>query len=102
MEPVCSADELDDGDVEGFEVDGEEVLVAKVDGEFYVMGDVCTHQRCLLSDGWVEGEEVVCPCHSAKFDLETGEATRPPATEPEPTYDVTVEDGTVKVDVGAG
>ncbi|MDY6766489.1 MAG: non-heme iron oxygenase ferredoxin subunit [Candidatus Nanohaloarchaea archaeon] len=102
MPEVCAADDLDDGDVEGFEVDGEEILVAKVDGEFHAIGDVCTHQRCLLSDGWLEGDEIVCPCHSAKFDLETGEATRPPATEPEPTYDVMVEDGAVVVELEGG
>lgn len=99
MKEVCAADDLGDGDVAGFEVDGEEILVAKVDGEFYALGDVCTHQRCLLSDGWLEGKDVVCPCHSSKFDLETGEPDRPPATEPEPVYDVTVEDGKILVDV---
>ncbi|MDY6761809.1 MAG: non-heme iron oxygenase ferredoxin subunit [Candidatus Nanohaloarchaea archaeon] len=102
MPEVCSVDELEDGDVEGFEVDGEEVLVANVDGEFYAIGDVCTHQHCLLSDGWLEDGEVVCPCHAAKFDLESGEPTRPPATEPEPTYDVDVEDGTVVVTLESG
>ncbi len=102
MPEVCAADEFDDGDVAGFEVDGEEILVAKVDGEFYAIGDVCTHQRCLLSDGWLEDDEIVCPCHAAKFDLDTGEPTRPPATEPEPTYTVTVEDGAVVVDLEDG
>ncbi|MDY6768840.1 MAG: non-heme iron oxygenase ferredoxin subunit [Candidatus Nanohaloarchaea archaeon] len=97
MKEVCSVDDIGEGEVEGFEVDGEEILLARVDDEFYALGDVCTHQRCLLSDGWLEDSAVVCPCHSSKFDLETGEPDRPPATEPEPVYDVTVEDGTVMV-----
>lgn len=99
MHEVGEADEFEDGDLKGVEVDGTAVLVAKVDGAFHAIGDVCTHAHCHLSDGWTEGSEVVCPCHSAKFDLETGEATRPPATEPEPTFDVIVEDGTVYVAV---
>lgn len=99
MKAVCDADDIEEGAVRGFEVNGEEILLARIDGELYALGDVCTHQRCLLSDGWLEGEEVVCPCHSAKFDLETGEPTRPPATEPEPVYDVAVKEGTVFIDL---
>ncbi len=95
---VGEADAFDEGDLEQVDVDGDPVLVTKVDGEFFAIGDVCTHAQCHLSDGWVEGSEVVCPCHHAKFDLETGEATRPPATEPEPTFDVAVDDGTVYVE----
>lgn len=99
MQAVCDGDAIDEGEVEGFEVGGKEILVARVDGELHALGDVCTHERCLLSDGWLEGRDVVCPCHSSKFDLETGEPDRPPATDPEPVYEVVVEDGTVYIDL---
>lgn len=99
MEKVAAVDDIPEGGVEGFEVDGHEIMVARVDDEFYALADECTHQRCLLSDGWLEGTDVVCPCHSSKFDLETGEPDRPPATEPEPTYEVAVRDGDVYVAV---
>jgi nitrite reductase/ring-hydroxylating ferredoxin subunit len=99
MEDVLEADELDDGEVVGVTVNGEDVLLARVDGEFYAIGDICTHEHCHLSDGWLEDNEVVCPCHHAKFDVRTGEVTRPPAKEDEPAYSVTVEDGTVHIAV---
>lgn len=99
MEKVAESDAVGDGDVAGFDVDGTEVLVARVDGDLYAIGDECTHQRCMLSDGWLEGQDVVCPCHSSKFDLETGEPDRPPATEPEPTFDVEERDGAIYVDL---
>lgn len=99
MEAVADVEDVPPGELISVEVDGEKVLVANVDGTFYALGDVCTHQHCLLSDGWLEGTDVVCPCHSSKFDLESGEPDRPPATEPEPTYDVVVEDGTINLDV---
>lgn len=93
MQKIGAVDDLADGEMMQVEVDDEAVLVANIDGEFVAIGDVCTHAHCHLSDGWIEDEEVVCPCHHAKFDLETGEPTRPPATEPEPTFDVVVDDG---------
>lgn len=99
MQEVAQVDDVPEGELISVEVDGEQVLIANVDGEFYAIGDVCTHQHCLLSDGWLEGKDVVCPCHSSKFDLESGEPDRPPATEPEPTYDIVVEDGVIKLDV---
>lgn len=97
MEPVADADDLDDGDVTQVTVDGEKVLLAKVDGAFHAIGDICTHAHCHLSDGWLEGREIVCPCHHAKFDVATGDVTREPAEEPEPTFTVEVRDGQVYV-----
>lgn len=99
MEPVLDEGELDEGEIVGVEVDGENILVANVDGEFFAIGDICTHEHCHLSDGWLEDREVVCPCHHAKFDVESGEVTRPPAKEDEPTYSVRVEDGKVYVNI---
>ncbi|MFB6265890.1 MAG: Rieske (2Fe-2S) protein [Candidatus Nanohaloarchaea archaeon] len=99
MQEVCSVDDIGEGEMKGFEVGGEEVLVAKIEGEFYALGNVCTHQKCALSDGWLEERSVVCPCHSAKFDLATGEVERPPADEPEPTYEIETRDGKVLVDL---
>lgn len=98
MEEVASVDDLEDGEVVGVEVAGESILLAKVDGEFYAIGNICTHEHCHLSDGWLEDNEVVCPCHHAKFDVTTGEVTRPPAKDDEPAFEVTVEDGTVFID----
>lgn len=98
MQPLIDTDEIEDGEVVGVEAGDENILLAKVDGEIHAIGDVCTHEHCFLSDGWLEGEEVVCPCHHAKFDVTTGEVTRPPAKEPEPTYTVVVKDGTVYLD----
>lgn len=100
MEEVLSVDDVGDGEVVGVEVGEENVLIARLEDEFYAIGDICTHEHCHLSDGWLKDKEVVCPCHHAKFDVTRGEVTRPPAKEDEPTFDVTVEDGKVYVDMG--
>ncbi|MCJ7478748.1 MAG: non-heme iron oxygenase ferredoxin subunit [Candidatus Nanohaloarchaeota archaeon QJJ-7] len=102
MQEVCSVDDLGEGEVEGFEVEDTKILIARVDGGFYSLDDVCTHAQCSLSDGWLEDRSVVCPCHSAKFDLETGEVKRSPADEPEPVHKVTVEGDRVMVELSDG
>jgi glycine betaine catabolism B len=73
------------------QVDGERVCVANVDGKYYAINNVCTHEGGPLADGILEGYEVECPWHQSHFDLRTGEVRSPPASEPEPTYEVKVD-----------
>src|SRR6188472_3698685 len=75
------------------QVDGESVCIANVDGKYYAINNICTHEGGPLADGNLEGYEVECPWHGSKFDVRTGEVTNPPANEPEPAYEIKV-DGT--------
>ncbi len=79
------------------DVDDIAVAVFNVDGEYYAIEDVCTHDGSELTGGCIEGEEVICPRHGARFNLRTGEALTPPAYEPVPTLPVRVEAGMVQV-----
>jgi nitrite reductase/ring-hydroxylating ferredoxin subunit len=94
---VADAAELAEGALRSVEVDGRPVLLAKVGGAIYAIGGVCTHQHALLAEGDLDGEVVTCPLHMSGFDVRTGEATSPPATEAVPVYDVRVEGGKVLV-----
>ncbi|WP_326731645.1 bifunctional 3-phenylpropionate/cinnamic acid dioxygenase ferredoxin subunit [Streptomyces phaeochromogenes] len=62
---------------------------------YYALDDTCTHGRASLSDGWIEGGEVECPLHSARFCLRTGEAQCMPATIGMRTHRVEVRSGAV-------
>ncbi len=73
------------------QVDGENICVANVEGKYYAIGSVCTHEGGPLVDGTLQGYEVECPWHNSRFDVRTGEVTSPPADEPEPSYDVKVD-----------
>jgi len=73
------------------QVDGENICVVNVDGNYYAIGSICTHEGGPLADGTLEGYEVECPWHNSKFDVRTGEVTNPPANEPEPSYEVKVD-----------
>ncbi len=80
------------------EIDGVAVAVFNVNGSFYAIEDVCTHDGGNLVEGELLGHEVECPRHGARFDVRSGAATRMPAFEPTPTYAVKVEQDNVLVE----
>ena len=78
--------------------DGTIAAVFNVDGKLYAIEDVCTHDGTVLTSGTpIEGDEIVCPRHGARFCVRTGEALSPPAYEPTATFPVKVEGGKVYV-----
>ena len=82
------------------EVEGEEIVLANVDGEIYAFGGECTHKGGPLGEGLLEGDEVECPFHQGRFNVKTGEAVQEPPTEPIPTYQVQVEGDDIRVAKG--
>ena len=95
---VAQVDDLEPGSMMMVEVDGKPVLLANVDGEFYAVSDLCTHEEYNLSEGSLDGCEVECPGHSAFFDLKTGDVIDGPAMDPLETYSVQIEDGAVFIE----
>ena len=80
------------------EVDGVKVAVAVVDGVVLAVDDECTHMRCSLSAGELEGASVVCPCHFGRFDLRTGEVLAGPPDRPLRTWRASLVDGALELD----
>ena len=68
-----------------------------VDGVIHACDNWCNHQRYRLSAGDVDGEEVRCDLHGSKFNVVTGEATNPPATEPMKIFEVRLEGSDVLI-----
>ena len=73
------------------------VAVYNIDGEFFAIEDVCTHDGGGLAGGVVEDHQVICPRHGARFCLRTGKALTPPAYEPVKSHLTRVVDGYVEV-----
>jgi 3-phenylpropionate/trans-cinnamate dioxygenase ferredoxin subunit len=94
---VGAVDEIQSGGVRVVDVDGAEVALFNIDGTFYALADICTHDGGTLADGTVEGHEIECPRHGARFDIRTGKVTAPPAYEAVSTYPVRVVNGRVQV-----
>ena len=82
-----------------FQIGDHEVAVCNVNGEFYAIDDLCTHDGGSLDQGELDGEEIECPRHGARFDVRTGAATQLPAFEPVETHRVRVEGDAVQVGV---
>ena len=81
-------------------VDDIPIAIFNVNGEYYAIGDTCTHEDFSLSEGEVFDDATVeCALHGSRFDLRTGEALSLPATGSAGSYQVWVEDGIIKVEV---
>jgi len=96
---VASTEEIPPGGRKAAVVDDVPVLVLRVGDNFYCIEDVCTHDGQPLTDGPLEGVQITCPRHGAKFDVTNGAALCMPAFEAVPTYEVKVTDGDVYVSV---
>ena len=79
------------GTARSYPIEGLEILICNVDGSFYGIEDVCTHDGAPLDQGSLEGKCIVCPRHGATFDVETGEALTLPAVVPVMRFDVHVD-----------
>ena len=90
---VAKVGDLTDNTMINIIAGNEEILLAKVDGEYFALEDACTHAFGMLSDGDLHSDtcEVQCPIHEGRFDLRTGMATAEPAEEPVPAYEVRIE-----------
>jgi 3-phenylpropionate/trans-cinnamate dioxygenase ferredoxin component len=85
--------------VRGIVADGKEILLINMGKNFTAIGNKCTHMGCRLSGGKIDGETIRCPCHGSMFNVRTGQVVRGPATRPEPTYTVAVENGEILIDI---
>ncbi len=89
---VCTTSEIADNTMKSFDIEGEPILLARVDGQYYAIADTCSHAMAYLSEGeLLEGCRVQCPDHAAVFDLKTGKALALPAAAPVEVYKVVVE-----------
>ncbi len=79
------------------ELDGTSIAVFKLEDGFHAIEDVCTHDGGHLTGGCVEGDQIVCPRHGARFSIKTGEALTAPAYEPTAIFPVRIEKGIVQV-----
>ena len=94
---VCGSEELLPGEFRVVYDGDTAIAVFNIDGELYAIEDVCTHDGGQLTGGHVEGDEIVCPRHGARFCIRTGEALSAPAYEPTAKFPVRVENGEVQV-----
>jgi nitrite reductase/ring-hydroxylating ferredoxin subunit len=96
---IAKSGDVGEGQVAAFDVNGERVAVANVEGSLFAFSDICTHARCSLAEGDLDGRTVTCPCHGSQFDVTTGAVLNPPATEPVSVFGVRIEGEDIQVDL---
>ena len=96
---VAAVEDIPAGERLLVEFDGIRIAVFNLDGSYYAIEDLCTHDGGPLVEGEIlDGCQVECPRHGARFDIRTGEALSMPAFEPTPAYEVRVEDSQIFVE----
>ena len=79
------------------DVDGIDVAIFKLNGLCYAIADTCTHDGGEIASGTLDGDEIVCPRHGARFCIKTGKVTAPPAYEDIDCFPIRIEQGTIQV-----
>jgi 3-phenylpropionate/trans-cinnamate dioxygenase ferredoxin subunit len=88
---IATVGELSPGQYKSLEIGDERIALFNIDGKFYALKDMCTHDGGILTGGTLKGYIIECPRHGAQFDVRTGAVVRLPAYVGVETYSVSVE-----------
>jgi nitrite reductase/ring-hydroxylating ferredoxin subunit len=97
---VSSVDELPAGEMLVVQINGDEVVLANVDGQIHAFKNECTHRGGPLGEGILEGDTVECPWHMGRFNVKTGDVVDAPPKSPIATYKVQVKGNDIKIALG--
>jgi 3-phenylpropionate/trans-cinnamate dioxygenase ferredoxin subunit len=96
---IAPVGELPVGERLFVELDGKAIVVLNVGGKIYAIGDVCTHDDGPLGEGEIDGYEIICPRHGARFDLRDGRAVALPAVTDTIWYPARIRDGIIEIGI---
>ena len=94
---VSAEDGLKPGEFEVVESGDTLIAVFNIEGKYHAIEDVCTHDGEELTGGPIEGDEIICPRHGARFCIRTGAALTPPAYDDVTVFAVRLENGRIQV-----
>jgi 3-phenylpropionate/trans-cinnamate dioxygenase ferredoxin subunit len=95
---VGKASEIGPGDRKIVEVEGTFIAVFNVGGKFHAIEDVCSHDDGPVAEGELDGYEIECPRHGARFDIRDGRVLRFPAITPVRSFTVQVQGDDLMID----
>jgi 3-phenylpropionate/trans-cinnamate dioxygenase ferredoxin component len=99
---IIPVEELPSGERLFVELDGKPIVLFCLAGQYFAIGDVCTHDNGPLGDGELDGNEIVCPRHGARFDIRSGKTMGLPAVVDIPAYPVRLKDGKIEIGIPKG
>ncbi len=96
---VATKSEIADQSAKCVEVEGKRIALFNLGGDFYAIDDTCTHKGGPLSEGSIEGEEIECPWHGARFNIKSADVISPPAPQGVTKYTVRLTGDAVEIEV---
>jgi len=94
---IAKAADLPNGERLFFELDGKPIVLFSLNGEYLAIEDVCTHDQGPVGEGELDGEQIICPRHGARFDIRTGKVLSFPAVTDLKVYKVRVNEEYIEV-----
>jgi 3-phenylpropionate/trans-cinnamate dioxygenase ferredoxin component len=92
---IAPVSQLPDGERLFVDLGDKPIVIFNIAGQFFAIGDVCSHDDGPLGDGVIEGNHIVCPRHGAEFDVRSGKAVAMPAVIDIPAYPVQIREGNI-------
>jgi 3-phenylpropionate/trans-cinnamate dioxygenase ferredoxin subunit len=99
FDDIAPADELPNGERLFVDIEGKPLVIFNIAGQFFSIGDICSHDDGPVGEGDIEGNNIVCPRHGGEFEIRTGKAVQLPAVVDIPAYPVKVVDGMIQVGI---
>jgi len=96
---ILPVSELPNGERLFVDLGDKPIVIFNIAGQFFAIGDICTHDDGPLGDGVIEGNNIVCPRHGGEFEISSGKAVQLPAVVDIPAYPVQVKDGKIFVGI---
>lgn len=96
---VATLSDIEEGAAKAVRVGEQDIALCRVGDTIYAFENICPHAYAMLSDGFIEDNEIECPLHAARFEISTGRCLGPPADRDLATYPVRIEGDDVFVEV---
>jgi 3-phenylpropionate/trans-cinnamate dioxygenase ferredoxin subunit len=96
---IAPASELPNGERLFVDVGDKTLVIFNIAGQFFAIGDICSHDDGPVGDGDIEGYNIVCPRHGAEFDIRSGKVMQMPAVVDIPAYPVRVVEGMIQLGI---
>ncbi len=96
---VGTVEELAEGERLFIEIDGQPIVIIRMKNEYYAIADVCSHDDGPVGEGALEGYEIICPRHGARFDIRTGQVLALPAFVDIPAYPVRIVGDQIEIGI---
>lgn len=97
--PVGFVEEIKMGERIFIEIDGKPIVILNINGQFYAIADVCSHDDGPVGEGEIEGYDIICPRHGARFDVRTGKVLALPAFVDIPAYPIRLVNNQIEIGI---